>query len=93
MIDNEQELALALAKIIHDAQDEHGLKTRHDIGLVVLAALKELGNTVGEKTIEHKDDYGGWAWDVLDWEPSKKQKGQWQYLVFPLGRDTRWDDL
>jgi hypothetical protein len=37
------EIAVALAKIIHDAQDEHGLKTRHDIGLVVLDKFSELG--------------------------------------------------
>ena len=37
------ELALTFAKIVHDAQDEHGLKTRHDIGLVVLDKLGELG--------------------------------------------------
>jgi hypothetical protein len=37
------ELAITFAKIVHDAQDEQGLETRHDIGLVVLDKLTELG--------------------------------------------------
>lgn len=30
-----------LAKVIHDLQDEHGLETRHDIGLALIDALED----------------------------------------------------
>jgi len=31
-----------LAQVIHTAQDEHGLKTRHDIGLIVGEAIRQM---------------------------------------------------
>jgi hypothetical protein len=41
------------------------------------------GEIVREKTIDFKDDQGGWEWDVLDYEPNKgnAHKG---YLVLEL---------
>jgi hypothetical protein len=40
------------------------------------------GEVVGEKTIEWRDDYGGFAEDVLDYEPDRKRMRQ--YLVIPF---------
>ena len=34
------EQMVELAQVIHSAQDEHGLKTRHDIGLIVGKAIR-----------------------------------------------------
>lgn len=41
IVEKNTEGMLRLAKAIHDLQDEHGLKTRHDIGIVLFDALAD----------------------------------------------------
>jgi len=41
------------------------------------------GRIVEEKTIDHKDKYGGWSWTVLDYEPNKRNARK-SYLVLEL---------
>lgn len=42
---------------------------------------------VGERTIEHRDDHGGWAWDVIDFETDRKRLGK--YFVWRLPIDLK----
>lgn len=50
----------------------------------IVAVVESLGGeVVEEKTISFKDDQGGWEWDVLDYEPNKKNARK-RYLVLEL---------
>jgi len=50
----------------------------------IVAVAESLGGqVVGEKTIDFKDEHGGWEWDVLDYEPNKRNALK-RYLVLEL---------
>lgn len=68
-------LALLLSKIVHDAQDEHGLRTRHDIGLVLLDALMAEGGEI--RPTWRVDPAGSFPFWIGAEQPGR-------YLVFPL---------
>jgi hypothetical protein len=64
---------------------DHYKPSPADLLAAVRAAVEDgtiEGEVVGEKTIEWRDDYGGFAEDVLDYEPDRKRMRQ--YLVIPF---------
>ena len=66
------------------------IRDKTETELVVDVVKKLGGQIVGEKTIDHKDDYGGWSWDVLDYEPNKRNARK-AYLVLELPSEWDWE--